>query len=98
MGDIFDVASMGQSAYNLASKPSWGNAGYLAWDIGATALPFVPGSYVGKGAKSVSKAVCFTEETPILTKNGYKPIKEIEIGDEVYSENPDTGEKGLKRS
>lgn len=33
---FFDVASMGQSAYNLASKPSWGNAGYLAWDIVAS--------------------------------------------------------------
>lgn len=52
---FFDVVSMGQSAYNLVSKPSWGNAGYLAWDIGATALPFVPGSYTAKALKSASK-------------------------------------------
>ena len=31
------------------------------------------------------------------TKDGYKPIEEIEVGDEVYSENPETGEKGLKK-
>jgi RHS repeat-associated protein len=55
---FFDVASLGQSAYNLASKPSWANAGYLAWDVAATAIPFVPGSYTAKTLKAArSKAV-----------------------------------------
>ena len=40
----------------LINDPSWGNLGYLAWDIGATFLPYVPGSYVGKGAKAGIKA------------------------------------------
>lgn len=31
------------------------------------------------------------------TKDGDKPIKDIKVGDEVYSENPETGEKGLKK-
>jgi intein/homing endonuclease len=43
------------------------------------------------------KTACFTEETLIYTKDGYKEIKDIQVGDEVYSENPETGEKGLKR-
>jgi hypothetical protein len=47
--------------------------------------------------ESIAKIACFTEDTPILTGDGYKPIKEIKIGDEVYSEDPYTGEKGLKK-
>ena len=53
-GDVFDVASIGYSAHSLAKKPSWHNAGNLAWDIGATALPFVPGSYTAKAIKAAN--------------------------------------------
>ena len=53
---FFDIASIGASAYSLASKPSWANAGYLAWDVAATAIPFVPGSYTAKGLKVASKS------------------------------------------
>lgn len=44
-----------------------------------------------------NRIACFTEETLIYTKDGYKQIKDIEVGDEVYSRNADTGEQGLKR-
>lgn len=54
---IADIASIGWSTYDLIKNPSWANAGYLAWDVGATVVPFVPGSYVAKGAKIASKAV-----------------------------------------
>jgi hypothetical protein len=40
---------------------------------------------------------CFTGDTLILTKDGYKHIKNIKVDNEVYSENTDTGEKGLKK-
>jgi RHS repeat-associated protein len=53
---ILDVAGIGWSAYDLVTKPSWANAAYLAWDIGATALPFVPGSYAARGLRAASKA------------------------------------------
>jgi len=51
------------------------------------------------GAKLVKLIdnVCFTEDTVIHTADGYKYIKNIQVGDEVYSENPETGEKGLKK-
>lgn len=52
---------------------------------------------VEKGAQGLAKGACFTEDTLILTKDGSKSIKNIKVGDEVYSENPDTGEKGFKR-
>ncbi|HPT89939.1 MAG TPA: polymorphic toxin-type HINT domain-containing protein [Acetivibrio sp.] len=41
--------------------------------------------------------VCFTEDTLVKTEDGYKEIKDIEVGDLVYSEDPLIGEKGLKR-
>lgn len=39
---------------------------------------------------------CFTSETLIDAEKGHKPIEELKVGDKVYSENPETGEKGLK--
>jgi RHS repeat-associated protein len=48
---IVDVASIGWSAVDMWRNPSWANAGFLAWDIGASFVPFVPGSYVAKAAK-----------------------------------------------
>lgn len=39
---------------------------------------------------------CFTAGTKIQTEHGEKPIEQIEVGDYVWSENPETGEKTLK--
>ena len=39
---------------------------------------------------------CFTGDTLVYTKHGYKPIKEIFKGDEVYSRDEKTGETSLK--
>lgn len=44
-----------------------------------------------------AKAACFTGETLILTRYGYKQIKDINVGDEVYSEDPQTGKQELKK-
>lgn len=52
---ILDIASIGHSIYCLVTEPSWENAAYLAWDIGATVVPGAPGSYVGKAGKAISK-------------------------------------------
>ena len=38
------------------NDPSWANLGFLLWDVGATVLPFVPGSYTAKGGKLLIKA------------------------------------------
>ncbi len=54
---IADIASIGWSTYDLIKNPSWANVGYLAWDVGATAVPFVPGSYTAKGVKIASKGI-----------------------------------------
>ena len=39
---------------------------------------------------------CFTGDTLVYTRHGYKPIKEICKGDEVYSKDEKTGETNLK--
>ena len=54
---IVDVASIGYSIYSLVTEPSWENAGYLAWDIGAAVVPGIPGSYIGKAGKAATKFV-----------------------------------------
>lgn len=50
-----------------------------------------------KAATRVAKAACFVAGTLVATKDGYKAIEDIKSGDYVYSENPNTGEQGLKR-
>ena len=40
---------------------------------------------------------CFVAGTQVPTVDGYKNIEDIEVGDQVYSENPYTGEKGYKK-
>jgi hypothetical protein len=46
--------------------------------------------------KSLDKVCCFVAGTLVLTAEGEKPIEEIKLGDLVYSQNTDTGEKALK--
>ena len=63
-----------------------------AWRAATTIV-----ALISLSSELFNRTACFTEETLIYTKDGYKEIKEIQVGDEVYSENPETGEKGLKR-
>ena len=40
---------------------------------------------------------CFTAGTLVPTEDGQRPIEEVKVGDYVWSENPETGKKGLKK-
>ena len=51
---------------------------------------------VKKQTKQV-KAACFTAGTKIYTKDGFKNIEAVKAGDYVWSENPETYEKALKK-
>ena len=101
---VADIASTGYSGYTFAKRPTLANAGYLIWDVTATLLPVVPGSYVARGARLTKKLpniklkhpVCFTGDTLIQTEEGNKIIRDVKPGDKVYSENPETGERGYK--
>lgn len=50
-----DVVSIAWSAYDFIKKPNLLNGISLAWDVAAAVIPCVPGSYVGKAVKAVTK-------------------------------------------
>ena len=52
---VFDVISMVDSAVTFVKEPTIWNAAMLMWDVGGALIPFVPGSYVAKGAKLVAR-------------------------------------------
>ncbi|MFS1526109.1 toxin C-terminal domain-containing protein [Microbulbifer sp. 2304DJ12-6] len=47
-------------------------------------------------AKGVGKVCCFVAGTQVLTKDGYKNIEDVELGELLYSKNVDTGEQDYK--
>ena len=61
---------------------------------------FLPASSKGpkkKGKTCNKKKRCFAAGTLIHTREGLIPIEEIQVGDEVKSMNPQTGEIAYKR-
>ena len=50
-----------------------------------------------KKQQKTAKAACFTAGTKIYTEKGFKNIEAIKAGDYVWSENPETHEKALKK-
>lgn len=77
----FDVASLAWSAYDFIKKPNLVNGLFLAWDVAALVAPFVPGSYVAKGIKLVSKGTKYLSKALKSTKKLTKTAKAI---DKVY--------------
>ena len=93
-------------AKELGLKGARKTALIAAAAIGGAALGAFLGPYVAKlgsklarklGVKTAIQGACFVEGTLVLTEDGNKSIEEIKVGDLVYSENPETGEKGLKQ-
>ena len=54
---IFDSISLTQSTMAFIGDPNLVNAAFLAWDVAATAVPFVTGSYTAKGVKYLDDLV-----------------------------------------
>ena len=50
-----------------------------------------------KAEQKTAKAACFTAGTKIHTEKGFKNIEAFKAGDYVWSENPETKEKALKK-
>jgi intein/homing endonuclease len=51
-----------------------------------------------KAAKTAKlKSVCFVEGTLVETVDGHVPIEEVQAGDYVYAQDPETKEKGFKK-
>lgn len=54
--------------------------------------------YIKRNLKEVNLvAKCFTGDTLVLTKSGLCPIRQVRIGDDIYSRNDVTKETGLKK-
>jgi RHS repeat-associated protein len=53
---LLDIASVLWSTYEFVKNPSWINAAFLAWDLAAALIPYLPGSYASKGVKGVANA------------------------------------------
>ncbi|MBS1828992.1 MAG: RHS repeat-associated core domain-containing protein, partial [Acidobacteria bacterium] len=62
---VLDLASLGQSLWELGRNPSWAAAGYAAWDAAALVVPYAPGSWVAKVAKYGHQGL---EAAGVLTK------------------------------
>jgi RHS repeat-associated protein len=67
-----DVVSIAHSFYELIKSPSWVGAGFLVWDVAATFIPYVPGSYVAKGIRLSREAV---EWSAKIGSEGYRGLK-----------------------
>jgi hypothetical protein len=78
---VVDIASIGWSAYDLWKNPSLKNLGYLLWDVAATVLPFVPGSWTAKGIKAGSKLLSKADDfvkTGVWAKKAFDRGMDIE--------------------
>ena len=56
-----------------------------------------PKTKVVKASKGRKTAGCFVAGTKISTEKGFVPIEKIKEGDRVWAEDPNTGEKALKK-
>lgn len=63
----------------LMNAPSWTNLGYLIWDIGATFIPFVPGSYAIKAVKGTSTVSKISLRIPSKISD-LKTAKNLTVG------------------
>ena len=71
---VIDVVSAIDSSVRFMNDPSWANAGFAVWDIGAAIIPLAPGSYVVKGAKYLGEfdnAVQAGKALSLLNEAGY---------------------------
>lgn len=74
---------------------SWDGA--LEAAVDGAADGFMYGAISGFIIGGFTSTACFVAGTLIQTENGLQPIEQIEPGQLVWAENPDTGERALKR-
>ncbi len=55
------------------------------------------GNSISKRVGNTTPNACFVAGTLIAVEEGFKPIEEIKVGEYVWSEDPISGERGLKR-
>ena len=73
---------------------SWKGAGNAA--LNGMADGALSGAITGAITGGITSNVCFVAGTTVVTSVGYRAIEDICAGDEVWAEDPETGEKALK--
>lgn len=83
------------NAYLLVVEEKDFSVGDMFSDLFRGAMDVVS---IAGGAKLASEKIpyCFVAGTLVTTEEGQKPIEEIQAGDKVLSENPETGEIAYK--
>ena len=74
---------------------SWKGAGKAALEGAADS--YMSGAIFGFIMGEMTSSACFVAGTAILTAAGYVAIESIFAGDYVWADNPETGERALKR-
>jgi hypothetical protein len=88
------MGTIGGGAASAVSKVA-GTAGKSLSLSSKAAKAVKPATKAAKTAKL--KSVCFVEGTLVETVDGHVPIEEVQAGDYVYAQDPETKEKGLKK-
>ena len=91
--DIYQIGKENYQKYVInGEKFSWSDA---ALD---TARVILDATDIAGGIKLATTDIpfCFVAGTLVETEDGQKPIEEVEVGDKVLSENPETGEIAYK--
>ncbi len=76
------------------STGSWDGAGEAA--LNGMADGALSGTITGAITGGINSNVCFVAGTAVLSSAGFVAIETIRVGDKVWAENPETGQKELK--
>jgi RHS repeat-associated protein len=79
---VTDIASIAFDVYQMASEPSWGNAGWLALDVALTCLPGIPAG-AGPLAKGLTKVTKFVEDGEKVVKGADKAVEGAKTTEKV---------------
>ena len=88
------TGAAGGAISHRISTGSWDGAGEAA--LNGMADGALSGAITGAITGGMNNNVCFVAGTAVLSSAGIVPIETIRVGDKVWAENPETGQKELK--
>lgn len=88
-----DILSLADSLVTIFREPSLINAGFLVWDV-VSLVPFVPGSYVAKGVRYLSKTDNIVDGVKAVAKYSDEAVAFVKKSDDII----DAGKTAKKSS